>query len=255
MACVLLVNCRWTGVELHRLTGSLVKHMSGLLADGVGTGRLHHRHGHCWRGALNVDFFFFFEFLITTQNLSLLSPFYRSVDGRRATGTGPDWARDTTPWPTVVSRSQRGSAPSRAATPPQDSRSNTSWRARRGRSGTCSTRTGRITVAQTISKAFSVSSYSLDLYSWRDVHSKVLSAPPRLSSVENDFDVVFQPTWRRSSLWGDTQTASVTQRTPTCLCWSTAALAWAAPGWSSWPRSWSPAWSTTRWVPHRTKSW
>lgn len=56
MACVLLVNCRWTGVELHRLTGSLVKHMSGLLADGVGTGRLHHRHGHCWRGALNVDF-------------------------------------------------------------------------------------------------------------------------------------------------------------------------------------------------------
>lgn len=60
MACVLLVNCRWTGVELHRLTGSLVKHVSGLLADGVGTGRLHHRHGHCWRGALNVDFLFFF---------------------------------------------------------------------------------------------------------------------------------------------------------------------------------------------------
>lgn len=47
MACVLLVNCRWTGVELHCLAGSLVKHMSGFLADGVGTGRLNHRHGHC----------------------------------------------------------------------------------------------------------------------------------------------------------------------------------------------------------------
>lgn len=47
-ACVLsLANGRWTGVELHRLAGALVKHVSGLLADGVGTGRLHHRHGHC----------------------------------------------------------------------------------------------------------------------------------------------------------------------------------------------------------------
>lgn len=47
-ACVLpLAYCRWTGVELHRLAGALVKHVSGLLADGVGTGRLHHRHGHC----------------------------------------------------------------------------------------------------------------------------------------------------------------------------------------------------------------
>lgn len=57
-----------------------------------------------------------------------------------------------------------------------------------------------------------------------------------------------QPTWRRSSQWGDTQTASATQRTPTCLCWSTAALESAGPVWSSSLRSSSPVWSTTRWA-------
>lgn len=46
-ALSLSVNSRWTGVELHRHPGSLVKHVSGLLADGVGTGCFHHRHGHC----------------------------------------------------------------------------------------------------------------------------------------------------------------------------------------------------------------
>ncbi len=49
---VSLDNSRWSGVELHCHSGSPVEHVSGLLADGVGTGCLHHRHGHCWRGAL-----------------------------------------------------------------------------------------------------------------------------------------------------------------------------------------------------------
>ncbi|XP_039641776.1 tyrosine-protein phosphatase non-receptor type 21 isoform X2 [Perca fluviatilis] len=43
---VSLDNSRWTGVELHCHAGSPVEHMPGLLADGVGTGCLHHRHGH-----------------------------------------------------------------------------------------------------------------------------------------------------------------------------------------------------------------
>lgn len=47
MDCVLLANCRRAGVELHRLAGAFIKHMSGFLADGVGTGHLHHRHGYC----------------------------------------------------------------------------------------------------------------------------------------------------------------------------------------------------------------
>lgn len=44
-------------MEVHRFAGSLIKHLSGLLADGVGTGRLHHRHGHCRRGAFELDLF------------------------------------------------------------------------------------------------------------------------------------------------------------------------------------------------------
>lgn len=46
MAASSLGDGRWTGLELHRRAGSPLKHVSGLLADGVGTGHLHHRHGY-----------------------------------------------------------------------------------------------------------------------------------------------------------------------------------------------------------------
>lgn len=39
-------NSERTGVELHRHAGSHVKHLPGLLADGVGAGCLYHRHGY-----------------------------------------------------------------------------------------------------------------------------------------------------------------------------------------------------------------
>lgn len=164
-----LDNSKWTGVELHCHAGSTDEHVSGLLADGVGAGCLHHRHGHCWRGE-SLPYLppqmFFFPHPYLDLPLCTSSASSRRAGERRASGIGPDLALDTTQWRMVASRSQRGSARSLAVSPLQGWRSNTSWQAKRGPSGTCSTQTGPTTGVPKTSKASSVSwirfSFQLD---------------------------------------------------------------------------------------------
>lgn len=58
LTCPVSSDNGWrTGVELHCNTGSHVEHMSGLLADGVGAGCRHHRHGYRWRGTFSLVLF------------------------------------------------------------------------------------------------------------------------------------------------------------------------------------------------------
>lgn len=142
--------------------------MPGLLADGVGTGSIYHRHGYSWRGTLIAYLKLHIYYSPSLPGLTFFFPptpfgFSRRAAERKASGTGPDSAHDTTQWHTAALRSPHGSAQSLAATPPRGWRSNTSWRAKRGLSGTCSTQTGPTTAVLRTSKASSVSGITIRL--------------------------------------------------------------------------------------------
>lgn len=112
----------------------------------------------CFQLSILLWFFYFFlPCSWTWMTFCTLSAAFRSEAERKASGTGPDSAHGTTRWHMGASKSRHASAQNPAATPPQGWRSNTCWRARRGRSGTCSTLTGRTMAVPTTWKDSSVS--------------------------------------------------------------------------------------------------
>lgn len=163
--CACVGDDLWRRVALHRHTRPAGQHVSWFLADDLGAGSQCHRHGNSWGGTARRD-----GTKRVVWNVSCILPCsrYRRADARRVTGTGPNWAPNTTRPRTASLRSPPSSARTPVAMRPQGWRWSTCCRGRSVPCGICSTRTGPNTAARNMCRDFCVSPpyFTLEVNVW-----------------------------------------------------------------------------------------